>query len=107
MELEGVIEQLNYLQGVSCQIVDHFSNVSRSINGIQFTILQVTLALDELKQDLAKREAQLAALDDAYAVLSRTSSVHLLEGGYLSGHGTSVRFRSRAKKSSSGHGRTS
>lgn len=55
-ELEGVIEQLDSLKDVSHQIVNHSSNISRSTDNIQFIIRKVTLALEELNQDLAKRE---------------------------------------------------
>lgn len=43
LELEDVIEQLDYLQGVSLQIVNKLGDVSRSIDVIQFTIWKVTL----------------------------------------------------------------
>lgn len=48
-ELEGVIEQPEYLQEISRQIINEFGDVSKSINDIQLTIRKVTLALDELK----------------------------------------------------------
>lgn len=66
-ELEAIDEQLSSLQDVSHQIVNHFGNISKSIDGIKFTIRHVILTLEELKQDLAKREAQLIELGDAYA----------------------------------------
>lgn len=37
-ELQGVIEQLDFLHDVSRQILDEFHDVSRSIDDIQFTI---------------------------------------------------------------------
>lgn len=66
-ELEGVIEQLHSLQDMSHQIVNHFSNVSGSTGGTRFTIQKITPALEELKQDFTKQDAQLAELGDAYA----------------------------------------
>lgn len=53
--------------GCVSSTLDQFRNVSKSINSIRFTTRNVTLALDELKQDLTKREAQLATLRDVYA----------------------------------------
>lgn len=38
LELEGVLEQLDSLQSVSRQIIDHFDDVSMSIDGIRLTI---------------------------------------------------------------------
>lgn len=38
LELETVVEKLNSLEDVSRPIVDQFSNVSRSIGVIRFTI---------------------------------------------------------------------
>lgn len=66
-ELEVVVEQLNSLQDVSLQLVNHFNNVLRSINGIKFTIGNITLALKELKQDLAKQESKSVELENVYA----------------------------------------
>lgn len=47
--------------------MDDFKNVSRSFDGIKFTKKKVTLALDELKQELAKREAQMTVLGDVHS----------------------------------------
>lgn len=66
-ELKAVEEQLNSFQDISFQIMNHFGKVCKSIDGIEFTIRHITSTLEELKQDLAKREVQLAELGDAYA----------------------------------------
>lgn len=66
-ELKAVEEQLNSFQDISFQIMHHFGKVCKSIDGIEFTIRHITSTLEELKQDLAKREVQLAELGDAYA----------------------------------------
>lgn len=52
---------------MSRQILNHFGVVSKSIDGIKFTIWKVTLALDEVKQELDEGEAQLVVLGDAHA----------------------------------------
>lgn len=57
MELQAIIELLDILQGISRQVVEEFNDVSRSIDGIKFTIRNVSLTLKELKQELAEREA--------------------------------------------------
>lgn len=44
--------------------MDEFSDVSRSTGGIKFTLKKVTLALDELKQELSKRETHVTMLGD-------------------------------------------
>lgn len=66
LKLEVVVEQLDYSQDMSHQIVNEFGDVSRSIDDIQSTIRNVTLVLEELKRELAMREAYLAALRDLY-----------------------------------------
>lgn len=53
-ELQGVVEQLDFLQDISCHIIADFSDVSRSIDNIKFTIRKVTLTLKKLKRKLAK-----------------------------------------------------
>lgn len=47
MELLGIIELLDPLQNISHQVVDQFSDVSRSVDDIRFTIKKVTHALEE------------------------------------------------------------
>lgn len=57
-KLQGIIERLELLQDLSCQVVDEFNVFSRSIDDIKFTIRKVVPVLDKLKQELAKLEAQ-------------------------------------------------
>lgn len=73
-ELQGAVQQLDYLQDIYCHVIDELGDVSRSIKGIQFTTRKVTLALKELKRELAKRESQLTVLGDAHDDLSEISS---------------------------------
>lgn len=54
-ELQGVCEQLDFLNDISRQIIDEFKTFL-DINRIQFTIQKVTFALEELQRELAKRE---------------------------------------------------
>lgn len=58
-ELQGIFEQLDLIQDVSCEVFDDFSDVSRSSNCTKSTIKKVLLDLDELKQDLAKQEVNM------------------------------------------------
>lgn len=51
-ELQAIV--LDLLQNLSLQAVDNFTDISRSIDGIQITIQKITPALNELKQELAK-----------------------------------------------------
>lgn len=64
LPLQGNVEQIDFLQNISRQVVDEFSDISRIIDGIKFIIRKVTFTLKEFKQELAKREAQLAVLGD-------------------------------------------
>lgn len=66
LELEGIIVRLDLLQNIFLQVVDEFGDVSRSIDCINFTIKKVTLALEELKLELTKREAHMIVLGDAH-----------------------------------------
>lgn len=63
---------------------NHFRNVSRSINGLNFTIRYVLRTLEELNQDIVKREAHLIKLRDAYADFEQKSSSFSLLGGMTS-----------------------
>lgn len=45
LELQGIIERLDLLQNISCQVVHEFGDVSRSTEGIKFTIKKVILCL--------------------------------------------------------------
>lgn len=63
-ELQGIIEQLDLLQDISGRVIDKFGDFSRSINGIKLTIRKITLALEELKQQLAKREDHITVFRD-------------------------------------------
>lgn len=62
------VDQL--LEEITCEIVDHFSNVSRITDGIKFTMRELNHAFKDLEQDLAKKEAQLLELGNAYANFS-------------------------------------
>lgn len=73
MELQGVIEGLDLLQNISRQVVDEFGDVSRSIDSIKFTIKKVTLALEKLKQELAKRKDQMTVLGYAHADIKQAT----------------------------------
>lgn len=43
LELQAIVEWIDLLQGVSRQVLDEFNDITRSINGIKFTIKKVTL----------------------------------------------------------------
>lgn len=59
-----------------------------SIDGIKFTIIKVTPALDELNQELVKQEAQMIVLGDEHADSKQEIECHD-EGEYHLRHGTS------------------
>lgn len=59
-ELEAVEGKINSLEDITCQIVGHFSEVSRIIYGVKFTIQELTHALKELSR-------MLLELGSAYA----------------------------------------
>lgn len=56
-KLENVVEQLDFVQDMSRQVIDESSDVPRIIDGIKFTIRNIALPMEELKRELAKREA--------------------------------------------------
>lgn len=51
--------------------MNEFNDISGSIDGIKFTIRKVMLALDELKQELAKKEARMEMFGDAHANIEK------------------------------------
>lgn len=46
LEHQAIIEWIDLLQGISRQLMNEFNDISRSINGIKFTIKKVTLTLE-------------------------------------------------------------
>lgn len=46
LELQAIVEWIDLLQGISRQLMNEFNDISRSINGIKFTIKKVTLTLE-------------------------------------------------------------
>lgn len=58
---------------MSHQVVDEYDDVSRSNDSIQFTIKKVTLALDKLKQELARRKTQMIVLGYAHADIEQVT----------------------------------
>lgn len=53
-----------------------------SIDGLKFTIPHVTHTLEELKQDLVKREAQMTELGDVYVDFEHDLECLCSEGWY-------------------------
>lgn len=74
LELEGVDDELD-LQGISRQIVNHFSNVSESIN-----YLTGHSHFRGAKKRLANRELSLSSSEMHMWILSRRLSASRLEG---------------------------
>lgn len=66
-ELQAVVEQMDQLQDLSCQILDDFGNTSKRVDYLRFNVSKVKLLLSSLTKELTDLETKLTILGDTHA----------------------------------------